>query len=332
MVDSQPISSAEAEVLLAAEGGDFYTLLARAGAVREERKGRRVQLCGIINAKSGRCPENCAFCAQSAHHQTEASVYPLVSAAEMVERAHAVEAMGAREYSIVTSGTSIRSEAEICEICTALERLRGEGRLLRCASLGNIDERTFARLAAAGLTNYHHNLETARSFFPEVCTTHDYDDDVETVRSAKRAGLRVCCGGIFGMGESPAQRVELAETLRELAVDSIPLNFLNPIDGTPLEGPLALTPLDCLKIIAVFRLMMPDIDIFVCGGRERNLGDMQSWIFMAGANGMMVGDYLTTSGRAAAFDRAMVLGQGLEIAAAGDAAGATSGADAGGNR
>ena len=144
---------------------------------------------------------------------------------------------------------------------------------------------------------YHHNLETARSFFPEICTTHDYDEDVETVRIAKEAGMKVCCGGIFGLGESPDQRVELALTLRELDVDSVPLNFLNPVPGTRLEGARNLTPMECLRIIALFRFFLPDRRISVCGGREPNLREFQSWIFMAGASGTMVGNYLTTSGR-----------------------------------
>ena len=313
MTGAEPIDIAEAEALLAAEGAEFYSLMARAGAVRERHKGRSVTLCGILNAKSGRCPEDCAFCAQSAHHRSGAPIYPLVSSDRIVERAHEVEGMGAREYSIVTAGSSVRSDREIGEICEALGRLQSEGRMLRCASLGTLPEKTLARLRDAGLTNYHHNLETARSYFPSVCSTHDYEDDVDTVRRAKSAGLEVCSGGIFGLGESPAQRVELAVTLRELDVDSIPLNFLNPIPGTPLEGQNDLTPLDCLKIVAVYRLMMPAKDIYVCGGRELNLRDLQSWIFMAGANGMMVGNYLTTRGREHTLDLTMIRDLGLTV-------------------
>ncbi len=319
-----PIDSRDALELLSCEGAAFYDLLARAGAVREERKGRGVTLCGILNAKSGRCGEDCAFCAQSAFHNTDAPEFPMVSADVMVEHGREVERMGAREYSIVTSGNTVRSEAEISVICEALGRLRGSGRpgsrdrLLRCASLGILPKETLGRLKDAGLTNYHHNLETARSFFPRVCTTHDYEDDVDTVRRAKEIGLDVCCGGIFGLGESLAQRVELAETLRELDVDSIPLNFLNPIAGTPLEGKSDLHPVDCLKIIAIFRLMMPEKNIYVCGGREVNLRDLQSWIFLAGANGMMVGNYLTTTGRDHELDLKMIRDQGLEVLPCGE--------------
>lgn len=156
------------------------------------------------------------------------------------------------------------------------------------------------------MITYHHNLETARSFFPNICTTHDYNADIATIRGVKEAGLRVCSGGIFGLGESPAQRVELALTLRELEVESIPLNFLNPIPGTPLEHADLITPLECLKAIALFRYVNPTREISVCGGREKNLRDLQSWIFFAGASGTMTGNYLTTTGRSAEEDWRML--------------------------
>ena len=156
------------------------------------------------------------------------------------------------------------------------------------------------------METYHHNLETSRSFFPRICTTHDYEDDVATIRAAKSVGLRVCCGGIFGLGESFAQRVEMALTLRELAVDSIPLNFLNPVAGTRLEAADNLTPLECLTIIAVYRFLLPGTRLAVCGGREKNLRELQSWMFLAGADGTMTGNYLTTPGRPPELDRQLM--------------------------
>jgi biotin synthase len=213
---------------------------------------------------------------------------------------------GVREFSIVTSGKTLHSVKEKEEILRALCLLREDGRVLRCASLGILSRGDLRLLKDAGLTKYHHNLETARSFFPAICSTHSYEEDVATVEAAKELGLKGCSGGLFGLGESLAQRVELAATLRELDVDSVPVNFLNPIPGTPLEKKDALTPLDCLKIIAVYRLMMPEKGIYVCGGRDLNLRDLQSWIFMAGANGLMVGDYLTTSGRNLELDLKML--------------------------
>jgi len=318
MNEPTPISADEAIELMDCEGADFYALMARAGILRERFKGNEVFLCGILNAKSGRCSEDCAFCAQSARFATGAPEHPLVEADKMVQSAEEAIDMGAGMFSLVTSGNTIRHEREIEEISIAIEEVARRGRVGCCASLGNLSEGQLAYLKRAGLTTYHHNLETSRSFFPEVCTTHDYDLDVGTVRMALGLGLRVCCGGVFGLGESAAQRIELAVTVRDLGVHSVPLNFLDPIVGTPLEAQRDLTPVDCLRIIAVFRLMMPDRDILVCGGRERNLRDMQSWIFLAGANGMMIGDYLTTSGRDHVQDLRMINDLGLTTMDYGD--------------
>jgi biotin synthase len=308
----EPIDAREALMLHAAEGAEFYALMARAGAMREAAKGRQVNLCGIINAKSGRCPENCAFCAQSAHFRTEITTYPLIGPARIIEHARSLAGKGVREFSIVTSGKSLGKPAEIDSVFDTVARLREEGRVLRCASLGVLPRVVLARLKEAGLTKYHHNLEVARSFFPRICTTHDYEEDIAVIREARELGLKVCSGGLFGLGESRAQRIELAETLRDLEVDAIPINFLNPIPGTPLADRPVLPAVECLKIIALFRLMMPERDIYVCGGREASLRDLQSWIFMAGANGLMVGNYLTTSGRNIDLDLAMIRDLGLE--------------------
>jgi biotin synthase len=268
-------------------------------------------LCSIINAKSGRCPENCSFCAQSAHHETDAPVFPLLGPEALLEGARRAAAEGASCYGIVTSGTSIGKGPELDAICQALRLIRRETTISPSCSLGIMDEETARVLKAAGMETYHHNLETSRSFFPSICTTHDYEDDVQTVRAAKRAGLTVCSGGLFGLGETLAQRLELAFTLKELSVDSVPLNFLNPVAGTPLEGADHLTPLECLKTIALYRFILPASRITVCGGREHNLRDLQSWIFHAGASGAMVGNYLTTSGRQVEKDLQMIVDLGL---------------------
>jgi biotin synthase len=290
-------TEAEALAILRAGGAELTAVLAGAHRIRERFFGNRIELCSIINAKSGRCTENCAFCAQSGHHRTDVPVYPLKSHEEIVQGAHRAQAEGSHCYGIVTSGTRVRPGGELDRILSAIRQIRAETTIEPSASLGLLDEGTAMALAEAGCVTYHHNLETARSFFPNICTTHEYEEDVQTVRLAKAAGMKVCCGGIFGLGESLEQRVEMAFTIRELAVDSIPLNFLNPIAGTPLEGAKNLAPLDCLRIIALFRYLLPDRRISVCGGREPNLRDFQSWIFMAGASGTMIGNYLTTSGR-----------------------------------
>ena len=303
--------------LAACSGLDLMRLFVEAGRIREHFVGNAVTLCSIINAKSGRCPENCAFCAQSAHHQTGVSVYPLVDEDELVRCAKGAESVGSSCYGIITSGTTINKGDELDRICASLRRIRNETAINPSCSLGIIDYETACILRDAGMVTYHHNLETSRSFFPSICSTHDYEDDVKTVRVAKQAGLKVCCGGIFGLGESMEQRIEMAFTLRELEVDSVPVNFLDPVEGTLLADADNLTPLECLKIIAIYRFLLPDRQIKVCGGRERNLRELQSWIFMAGASGMMTGNYLTKLGRNPEVDNKMVSDLGLTVAECG---------------
>jgi biotin synthase len=280
--------------------------MAGAQHIKETFHGNRIDLCSIINAKSGRCSENCSFCAQSAHHQTNAPVYPLKSVEEIVQGAHTAEAEGNYCYGIVTSGTRIEPGDEFDRILTAIQAITAETSIEPSASLGILTNENAQALKAAGCITYHHNLETARSFFPQICTTHAYEEDVETVRLAKKSGMNVCCGGIFGLGESLEQRIELGMTLRELDVDSVPLNFLNPVAGTPLQDAHLLTPMDCLRIICLYRYLLPQKRITVCGGREKNLREFQSAIFMAGASGTMVGNYLTTVGRGREIDLQMI--------------------------
>lgn len=305
------VDADEALKLSQATGSDRYLLFAEASRIRDHFVGNTVFLCSIINAKSGRCAENCAFCAQSAHHDTGVPVYPLVDEDEMVRCAALAEENGAGCYGIVTSGTSINKAEELDRVCRAVSRIKAETGISPSCSLGIMDEATALRLKNAGMETYHHNLETARSFFPQICSTHDYEEDVATIRAAKAVGLEVCCGGIFGLGESFAQRIEMAMTLRELDVESIPLNFLNPVAGTRLENADNLTPLECLTIIAVYRFLLPGTRLSVCGGREKNLRELQSWMFLAGANGTMTGNYLTTPGRPPELDKQML--KDLEI-------------------
>jgi biotin synthase len=280
--------------------------------VKKKYIGDRVRLCSIVNAKSGMCSEDCSFCSQSRVSRSKVERYPLLEAREIIERAKDAKEAGAKEFSIVTSGQGLRKREEIKEIGAAIEAISGKLGLETCVSVGIVPRETIEYFKARGLTSFHHNLETSRTFFPSVCTTHDYEEDVETVREAKKAGLWVCCGGIFGLGESNCDRVELAMTLRELDVDAIPLNFLNPIPGTPVEGKNELDPFTCLKIIAMMRLVHPTKDIIVCGGREVNLRDLQCLIFPAGASGTMLGNYLTTRGRPQEDDIRMMEDLGLD--------------------
>jgi biotin synthase len=311
----EPISGEEARHLIRHDSGpELEALLARAGAVRAAAHGEAVALCGIVNAKSGHCPEDCGFCSQSAHFEAAtAPEYPLLSAGEIADQAAAAERAGAREFSIVTSGTRVSRPEELATIEAAVRLIRSESGVEPCASLGLMRRPELARLKAAGLMHYHHNLETARSFFDQVCTTHGYDEQLDTIRAARDLGYKVCSGGILGMGETPEQRVELAETIRELGVHCVPMNFLNPRPGTPMAEVKAITPGECLAAMAVFRLMMPAAHIFVMGGREVNLGSLQHRIFEAGADGTMVGNYLTSAGGTPEEVIGMVEAQGLRL-------------------
>jgi len=309
----EPPSPAQGLAILTARGAHLTAYLSGAHYLKEQAFGKRVALCSIINAKSGRCAENCAFCAQSVHYHTAAPVYPLKSREEIVAGAISAQAEGSHCFGIVTSGSRLEAGPELESVLAAIREIRALCTIAPSASLGILDEPTARRLAEAGCVTYHHNLETARSFFPQICTTHDYEEDVATVRLAKAVGMHVCCGGIFGLGETLEQRIELAETLRDLAVDSVPLNFLNPIAGTPLAGRRDLRPMDCLRTIALFRYYLPATPISVCGGREPNLREFQSWMFMAGASGTMVGNYLTTTGRDRDTDLQMLADAEVEI-------------------
>jgi biotin synthase len=224
---------------------------------------------------------------------------------EIVKSAIELERRGATRYSMVTSGYMLKDE-ELDVICKSATAICKQTALTVCASLGMLTEARARRLLEGGIAVYHHNLETSRSFFDEVCTTHNYDEDIETVNLAKAAGMKVCSGGILGLGETWEQRVELAFTLKELDVDGIPINFLNPIAGTRMENRPLLKPLEALKCIAIFRFINPDKNILICGGREVTLRDYQSWAMLAGANGLMIGNYLTTQGRNIKMDIDMV--------------------------
>ena len=287
-----------------------FALMAAASEIREFFKGKRINLCGIINAKSGRCPEDCKFCAQSVHYETDAPVYDLVSTEEIVDRARQMKHEGAHMFGIITSGTRIDDEGEWERIYRAVAGIRAAG-IRPCVSLGLLDRERAKALKRAGLYRYHHNLETARSFFGHICTTHDYEEDVDTIRAAKEAGLRTCCGGIIGLGESAEQRVEFAMTLKELEVDSVPFNMLDPRPGTPLMGTPALHPLELLVTISVFRFLLPDKDIKLCGGKETNLRQLLPFGIVAGANSLMTGNYLTTAGRQSSLDLEMIADLGL---------------------
>jgi biotin synthase len=280
--------------------------------LRDRFKGNNVKICSIVNAKAGKCQEDCGFCAQSSQFKTDSPEYALLDVEKIVEAAKEAEAFGSNEFSIVTSGTALNSREELNKVIEAIKRIKKETNLETCCSLGLMDLEDLKELKAAGLDRCHHNLETAESHFEKIVTTHNYEDEVLAVKNAKEAGLQVCVGGIFGMGETFAQRVELAIDIRDLETQSFPINFLKPLEGTAL-GNMALMELyEALRTIAMLRLILPTIDLFVCGGREEVFNNHQEKIFAAGANGILGGNYLTTKGQDPKRDIKMIENLGLK--------------------
>lgn len=285
------------------------SLFPGADSLRESFFGRGIHLCTIYNGKSGRCSEDCIFCAQSIHHSAQITEYGLQGVDKLQSKGIWAARTPINRYSIVTSGHGLKGN-EVEHVAQSMERLQDE-EISVCTSLGILEKDSLQRLASAGVGRYHHNLEAPRSFFPNVCTTHTFEERVQTLKRAKSLGFSLCSGGVFGLGESDQQVLEMAMELRGLSVDAIPLNFLTPIPGTPAEHLNFLTPLRCLKIIAIFRYVLPDKDIIVCGGRKYNLGQFQSMMFLAGASGLMTGDYLTTKGNSLEEDLQLIDQLGL---------------------
>lgn len=294
-----------------AKDDDLLALLDAAYLVRHHHHGRRVRVQVLENAKSGACAEDCAFCSQSARARSEVTTYPMRSIDELVDGAGRAVEMGAVTYCMVTSMTR-PSESDVETMCDATRRIKETWPVRVCTSLGLLTRELADRLADAGVDRYNHNLETSERFFPEVCTTHAYRDRVETIRAAQAAGMEICCGGILGLGETPEDRVDLAFALRDLGVHSIPVNFLDPRPGTPLEGRPRPTPDDCLRGLALVRLANPKaVDVRAAGGREACLGAMQSLALYA-ANSLFTAGYLTTGGQGLEADLAMIRDAGFE--------------------
>tara|TARA_B110000914_G_C15474236_1_gene452266 strand:- start:313 stop:1305 length:993 start_codon:yes stop_codon:yes gene_type:complete len=280
--------------------------------LRDRFKGNNVKICSIVNAKAGKCQEDCGFCAQSSQFKTDSPEYALLDVEKIVEAAKEAEAFGSNEFSIVTSGTALNSREELNKVIEAVKRIKKETNLETCCSLGLMDLEDLKELKTAGLDRCHHNLETAESHFEKIVTTHNYEDEVLAVKNAKEAGLQVCVGGIFGMGETFAQRVELAIDIRDLETQSFPINFLKPLEGTALENMALMELYEALRTIAMLRLILPTIDLFVCGGREEVFNNHQEKIFAAGANGILGGNYLTTKGQDPKRDIKMIENLGLK--------------------
>ena len=287
-------------------------LLGATFRVREHFHRRRVKLCMLRNARSGLCPEDCHYCSQSAISDAAIPRYRLDSVDELVAASRRAVATGARRFCMVTSGRG-PSANDVARFTAAARRIKSEfPHLELCVSLGLMEEEQARELKDAGIGWVNHNLNTSRRFHPEICTTHAYADRIRTVENVRRAGLSTCCGGIIGMGETDADIVDLAFALRELQVDSLPVNFLMPIDGTPFEDRRELTPGRCLKALCLFRLTNPAAEIRVAGGRELNLGWFQPLALYA-ANSIFVEGYLTTPGQAYGEAHRMIEAMGFEV-------------------
>jgi biotin synthase len=296
-----------------AGSADIYDLMSWANRIREHFKGNKIHLCSIVNIKAGGCAENCRFCAQSAAYQTDSPRYGLIETEPVLNAAQEAKANGVNALGLVAAWRGLEEGPVLDAICEQLEALKRSGNARPDASLGIIKNPKVAdRLRAAGLECYNHNLESSRQFFPQVCTSHTYDERVQTIRLLQQAGIKICSGGILGLGETQSDRCELAFALKEIGAHIVPINILNPIPGTPFGNYSQLPPLEILHSIACFRFVLPRQEIMVAGGRAANLRDVQSLMFIAGASALMVGNYLTTLNQPVEKDLQMLKDLGLD--------------------
>ena len=312
------ISRDEARAILASPDVDLLDLLAAAWRVRHHHFGNTVQLFFLMNAKSGLCPEDCGYCSQSKVSEAEIPRYNLLSAPKLLEAAKLAAERQSKTFCIVISARG-PSEREIDFVCRIVPEIKQQYDLNVCACLGLLSTDQARRLAAAGVDKVNHNLNTSSRFYGEVCSTHTYADRIATLAACRAAGLQLCSGGIMGMGETHDDLVDMALELRSLGVESIPLNFLNSIDGTPLERTDRLTPRDCLRGLAMMRLLNPTAEIRIAGGRELHLGSLQA-LGLYAANSIFVGDYLTTKGQLPEADYKMIEELGFVITRGAEAA------------
>ncbi len=312
IIDGYRIDRSEAQRIGGIDQKEALLLFYHANRIREHYKQNTVSLCSIVNAKSGSCSEDCAFCSQSSRYKTDAPVYSMMDIEEMLKVAQQAKKDGAKYFGLVMSGSGVKSETELKQIGEAALVIREKTGLDVHASIGLLTIEQLNYLRQCGVSTIHHNLETSERFFPSICTTHTFQERINTIKTSQQAGMKVCSGGIFGLGETIDDRIDLALTLRELDVNGIPMNFLYPVPGTPMEHKLPMLPMEILMTISLFRFILPDKAIRICGGRESNLHDLQCMIFFAGASGMMVGNYLTTAGREPELDWRLMRDQNLK--------------------
>ncbi len=310
----------EALRLTELSGAEIPYLAAVANEVRQRFVGDEVESCALSNIKSGNCSEDCKFCAQSAHYKTDAPVYPQISVDEIVAQAKEAEAMGATEFCMVSSGWGATNGKEFAVVLEAVRRVSSETGLFVDCSLGFLTGEQMRQLKEAGLYRNNHNLEASRGYFDKICSTHTFQERMNHVEMVRHTGIHPCSGGILGMGETPKDRIDLAFELKKIGAHCVPINILNPRRGTPLGDVTPLSPLEIIQYIAIYRLVLPKSTIKIAGGREVNLRDLQAMAMQAGANGLILGNYLTTMGRNPAQDIQMLKDLGFRVAtSAGDA-------------
>lgn len=292
---------------------EIEALVARAWRVRTERFGDATDMCSLVNAKSGGCAEDCGFCAQSRYADAATPLHAMMEPEQILEHAKAAEAAGAHRFCMVTQGQGL-SARDFDKVLTGARLVAQHTNLKRCVSVGHLSAQRARALRAAGVQRVHHNVETARSYYPEVSTTVRYEGRLRTIDAVREAGLETCVGGILNLGESRAQRVEMAFQLAALSPTSVPINLLNPRPGTKFGDREPMDPWEAVKWIAIFRLILPDALFRLCGGRVENLGDFQATAVKAGLNGVMMGNFLTTLGNTPQEDREMFEGLGLNVA------------------
>lgn len=314
VLNGEGISIDDARVLIELDiekqKDEIEYLMKSANEIRKKFCGDGFNLCTIMNAKSGHCSEDCRYCAQSAHYKTNTPIYDLKSKEEVIELAKSVEKEGANRFSLVTSGKGLFSEKEGEELANLYRELTKDTKLHLCASHGILTKEVAEQLKKFGVKTYHHNLETSREFYPQICTTHSYQDRIDTIKICKEVGLDVCSGGIFGLGESREDRLKMGFELKQLEITSIPLNFLTAIEGTPLENMKPVAPLEIIKTIAVYRFINPKAYLRYAGGRVQ-LGELQRLGLNSGINSALTGNFLTTTGTTIESDKKLLEEEGF---------------------